>query len=298
MRNKLLCYILIGVLLISGCGTQNNDETTTLSTTQIEENNVQEAPTVEDEPPISITEQVIFDQNDIKITATGIDMEDSLMGASINLLIENNSQNDITVQARRASANGYMVSTTMSADVMKGKKANDTLIINNRSMKECGITDIAEIEFCFHIYESETMNTIIDTEMIHLDTSIAGSYTQKYDDSGEVIYEDEIVKVVSKGLNIDESWDSGLVVYMENKSDKRITLQVRDTSLNGFMIDPTFSSEIEPGKKAVSDISFMNHQLEENGISEFENMEFSFHIFLTESYDILTDTAPIVVNFK
>ena len=113
---------------------------------------------------VSIEEQILYDGNDIKITATG--MEDSIWGAELKLLIENNSSKTITVQARNCNVNGYMVTTMMSADVASGKKANDSLTFETSGLKESGIEQIATMEFYFHIFDTETWDTIVDTDVI------------------------------------------------------------------------------------------------------------------------------------
>ena len=75
-----------------------------------------EAPKTEE----SIEEQVILDEQGVKITAKGLD-KSGLMGPSIKLLIENECGKDVTVQARNASVNGYMIETLLSADIVNGK---------------------------------------------------------------------------------------------------------------------------------------------------------------------------------
>lgn len=83
---------------------------------------------------VTIEEQVLFEGNDFKITATGI--EDGLFGTDLKLLIENNSSQNITVQARNSNVNGFMVETMMSADVAAGKKANDSLTFETTGLKD------------------------------------------------------------------------------------------------------------------------------------------------------------------
>lgn len=220
------------------------------------------------------------------------------MGDNIKFLIENNSDKNITVQARNVSVNGFMVDSSMSADVAPGKKSNDSLTISSSSMEECRIEKIADVEFSFHIFDAESWDGIVDTDIISLKTSIADSYTQEYDDSGEVIYEDDNVKIISKGISDDSSiFGKSLILYIENNSDSNLTIQTRDVSVNGFMVDPIFSPEIASGKKVIKGMTFMDSDIEENSISEFENVEMSFHIFYTDGWDTLKDTEPVIVEF-
>lgn len=63
-------------------------------------------------------------------------------------------------------------------------------------------------------------------------------------------------------------------------------------------MDSIFSSEITAGKHAIDSITFMSSELEENGIDTIESIELSFHIFDTESWDTIADTAPVTINFS
>lgn len=252
--------------------------------------------TVNESVDVTIDEQVIYDENDIKITATGID--DGFMGTELALLIENNSSQSITVQARNASVNGFMVGTMMSADVAAGKKANDSLTFETSGLKECGIENIANMEFYFHIFDSESWDEIVDTDVISIDTSIASTYTQAVDDSGEVLLDSNGVKIVSKGLSANDSfWGPGVILYIENNSDKDVTVQVRDVSVNGFMVESSMSEDVVAGKKAMSAVQFFSSDLEKNSITDISDVELYFHIFDLESWDAIFDSDVINIEF-
>lgn len=245
---------------------------------------------------VTIEEQVLYDENDIKITATG--MEDSLFGTDLKLLIENNSGKSITVQARNSNVNGYMVDTMMSADVASGKKANDSLTFQTSGLKDSGIEQIAEMEFSFYIFDSDTWDTILETDLITVRTSIADGYVQNYDDSGNLLVEAEGVKIIGKGLSANDSfWGPGLILYIENNSEENVTVQVRDVSVNGFMVSSSMSTDVLIGKRAITAVQFFSTDLEDNGITDIENVELYFHIFKAENWDTITDTDVIRVDF-
>lgn len=128
-------------------------------------------------------------------------------------------------------------------------------------------------------------------------TSIADSYTQEYDESGEVIYEDENVRMISKGITSDDIFGLTAVFYIENISDTDLTVQARDTSVNGFMISPTFSPEISAGKRIISNMTFLSTDLEENNIEEISDIETAFHIFTTSDWETVVDTNPIIIHY-
>lgn len=314
MKKKLLILLSMTLMLTacsSGTETITKVEKTTTAAEQVTvkeaeaqeispqetesiEETVTEAETVE---VVSLDEQIILDQDGMKITVTGMESDGSFLGSEIKFLIENESDKNITVQVRNTSVNGYMVDTTMSSDVVAGKKANDSMTIMSSSLEECGIEKIATVDFSFHIYDSDKWGTILDTEIISLETSHAATYTQTYDDSGELVYEDDRVKIISKGLMDDSIWGPSLKFYIENNSNENLTIQTRDTSVNGFMLNPIMSVDVCAGKKAIDAMIFMSSEIEENQIEIFEVLETSFHIFNDDNWSSGVDTDVITITF-
>lgn len=246
----------------------------------------------------TVQETVLVEGSGIKITAKSISYDD-LFGPELKILIENSTDKDLTVQTRSASVNGYMVETMLSADVAAGKKANDAITFLNTDLEACGIGTLADMEFSFHVFTTDDWETYLDTEPIQLKTSAAETYTYTYDQEGTLVYEGNGVKLVVKGLSEDGSiFGPGLVVYIHNENDKSVTVQTRDASVNGFMMDPLFSAEVAAGKHAISSVTFMDSELEENGITQITEIELSFHIYDTESWDTIVDTDPVSVSFN
>lgn len=245
---------------------------------------------------VTVEQTVLVDQDNVVITATG--MDESVFGPELKLLIENNSDTNLTFQVRNASVNGYMADTMMSEDVAAGKKSNTKITFTTSGLKECGIDTFANVEFSFHIFTTDGWDDYLDTDAITVETSAAATYTQTIDDSGEVFYDSDGIKIVGKGLPSDDSiFGPGLIIYIENNSDTDRTVQVRDTSVNGFMIDTVMSQDVVAGKKAITAVTFLSSSLEENSITDITFVETSFHIFDTEDWSNEIDTDPITINF-
>ena len=258
---------------------------------QVEETEVPE------ETEVTINETVLVDEAGIKITAKSLEV-DGIFGPEIKLLIENNSGKDLTFQCRNASVNGYMVETMMSVDVVNGKKANDSLTFMKSDFEACGIEKIADMEIAFHIFDMAEWETYLDTASIQIKTSIADNFEYTYDDSGDLAYEGNGIKIIIKGLAENESiFGPSIVTYIENTGDKDITVQTRDVSINGFMASAIFSCDVLAGKRAVDTITFMESDLEENEITAIEDIELSFHIFDSDDWKTIVDTEIVKISF-
>lgn len=297
---KVLASILMITMLFSlaacsmGNGPTIDQDIKDVETVADDEDETESTTAAKDE--VSIDEQVVVDQDDVKITAKSLST--SWMGPELNILIENNSTIDLCVQIRNESVNGYMVDTIFSEDVTAGKKSNTSIICSTQALTECGITTFTEIEFFFHVFKNDDWETYFDSDVINIKTSAYGSHEQDIDDSGEVFYDKDGIKIIGKGLSNDDSiFGPGLILYIENNSDTDFTVQVRDTSVNGFMIDTIFSQDVVAGKKAITAITFFSSDLEENEITTINSIETSFHVFNMESWDTIVDTDPITINF-
>lgn len=295
----LLLSCTLALFLIS-CGSASSSEVqtpTVVSTSASESTAENESSQAVDSSKVTIEETVLLDDSGVKITAKELSM-DGVFGPEIKILIENDSGLDLTFQCRNTSVNGYMTDMNLSSDVVSGKKANDSILIMRSDLQSVGIDTIADVQFSFHIFTTDEWETYLDTPIIQLNTSAAETYEYVFDDSGDLVYDDNAIKIVVKGLSQDESFlGPSVVIYMENNSDQNITIQTRDVSVNGFMTDVVFSPEIVAGMHSIDSITFFSSDLEENDIQDIETIELSFHIFTTEGWDTIADSEPISLSF-
>lgn len=300
---RTLAIILAIILAMSlvACGSPSDEEikepSNVVTGNNTEEGQQEEQVEEPEETEATISETVLVDEAGIKITAKSLEV-DEVFGPEIKLLIENNSGKDLTFQCRNASVNGYMVETMMSVDVVNGKKANDSLTFMQSDFEACGIEAIADMEIAFHIFDMADWETYLDTDAIQIRTSIADTFEYTYDDNGELAYEGNGIKIVIKGLAEDDSiFGPSIVTYIENTGDKDVTVQTRDVSVNGFMVEAVFSCDVVAGKRAVDTITFMESDLEGNGITTIENVELSFHVFDFDDWETIVDTEIANITF-
>jgi hypothetical protein len=64
------------------------------------------------------------------------------------------------------SVNGFMVDSTMSEDVVSGKKAMGAVQFYSSDLEENSIEDITDVELYFHIFDEDLWNTVFDSDVI------------------------------------------------------------------------------------------------------------------------------------
>ncbi len=261
-------------------------------TPAVEETAVQ-APAIAGTPEVE--EQVLVDQDGVRITLTGFE-EDDFWGPCFLILVENNTDQNITATVDWACVNGYMVYASLYAKVTPGNKSNERLSFTTSDLEETGIQTITEMILGIKVYDSDTYDDIFTTDAITIHTSLYGSYTQVYDDSGEVLYDQGGVRIISKGMGHDDIWGHYARFYIENNSGRYITISNEDTAVNGFMVNGFLYVRILPGMRAIDELSFSDSTLEENGITSVDTIEVNFRIYDSNTYDTIANTESFTLS--
>lgn len=82
------------------------------------------------------------------------------------------------------------------------------------------------------------------------------------------------------GIEADNMWGYTIKALLENKSaEKTYMFSVETAAINGVQCDPFFAAEVAAGKKSNEKISFFGDELEENGITEYTDIELTFRVY-------------------
>lgn len=245
---------------------------------------------------VTVSQQVLLDQDGVKVTLQSLDLG-GWFGPELALLLENDTDKAVTVQVLNVSVNGAMVDGYLSCSLSAGKKANDVITLSDTDLANSGIDVISTIEFYFNVYDSQSWDTIFDSDYVTIYTSASG-YVQTFDMSGDVVLDQDGIRVTVQRLNVPEDlWSTDIDVIVENSTGRTVTVQVWDASVNGFMISPYFSCVLPDGKIAYDQISFFTSDLEDNGIESIETVDLAFHAYDYDTWDTLFDSDTITLTF-
>ncbi len=245
------------------------------------------------EEKVTIEEQVVFEHDGIVATAKEY-VNDSIWGDGIKLLIENNSDKDVSLTCDNVIVNDYMITDLFVETVAAGKKANATLYLSSNQLKAAGISNVGKVEIYFRTYDSETYDTIYKADAVVLKTSVFDIADSVADNVGAELYNQNGLRIVGKYVDENSFWGASVLFYIENNTSQNVTVSVDDLSVNGFMMESLFYSNIFAGKKSVDEITIFN--LEENGIETIENIEFKFRAYNSDTYTDIVESEVIVIN--
>ncbi|MCM1283223.1 MAG: hypothetical protein NC180_02700 [Muribaculaceae bacterium] len=163
-----------------------------------------------------------------------------------------------------------------------------------------GISEIGEIALSFSVDDSEH-NEIMAPQELSIEVS---DKTVEVDESGTEVYQENGIRIISKGI-IEDSFRYSNSVHMlfliDNQTNKDLYFDVAYDSLsvNGYMADQlAYRAGIKAGEKGILDVEIMGNSLEDIGISgvdEITDAELIIDI-TNERYDNVAE-ASIQVTY-
>ena len=224
---KIWFWILI-IIVISNLGHSVNDKSkvSNYMADEKNQNNISDS----DIKDFIIDEQIIYSDNDVKISTTG--NKSSGNDVEIGIYIENNSNLNLGFNAHSYAVNTIATKNnifSMDVDVAAGKKANTTLKIKKSFLNEFDITDIKQIDVLFWAYDNDKLMKEFDTGQITL-------YTNKSDDNLKKIKGTEIYN--SGGISVDYLYNEGndYTFVLHNNTDSYFDFDIENLSVNDYTI--------------------------------------------------------------
>lgn len=293
--------------LLAGCGAETGStkaitKAQTPATEETEapmqaETAAQEAAAEPSTGDTQVEEQVLLDADGVKITARGY-TKDAIYGDGIPLLIENSGSKSVGIGCDALIVNHYMLTNLFSAEVAAGKKSNETLYLSSSEREACGIDNVGEVEAYFHLYDPDTYETTYTAERADIKTNHYENMDTSPNDGGTELVNENGIRIVGKYVDENSFWGNAVVLYLENNTDKNVEIQCDDMSVNGYMMTPYFSSTVYAHRMAVDDITLMQSELDENGISGVEDVELTFHVLDADTFETIFDTDPVSFQTK
>ncbi len=139
-----------------------------------------------------------------------------------------------------------------------------------------------------------TTDKPIPTVTPTLKPSIVPTVTQTPVPKNKLLYKDENVSITYTGISGEEKYYN-VNFLIENTSGKTLVIQVRETSINGFMVSPICSMEVAPNKKTEDSMKILGKDAERTSMSKVENIETKFHIFNDNDWSDSYDTKNIII---
>ena len=298
----LLLALCFAASLLPACSESEQPLSTTEAVkNDAEQSNAETTTSDETTPPVETTsapkseteiaEAVLFDSDGVKVTVTGID-NGSIWGKEVKLLVENNTERSIALSGDTFVVNGITVYGMLYIEVAAGKKANGSLTLMESELETAGIEDIVYVlSYGAHVVDTDSYETICDVPLAITTTS---TYEQIIDDSGEVVFEQNGIKVVAKTIQ-DDLFGKSVCLFVANSNGSDVYVQAENISVNGFTINAWMYDLVPNGSVRYCDLGIYESELEENSIETIEEITFTIVAIDATSYSTIAQSEEIQV---
>lgn len=247
-------------------------------------------------------EEELYSQGGIQIVSEAL-MTSKDGEKAFLIEVVNNSEEQIAVTCSDITLNGLVIyASNWSGDYINPKSRRVIDLEPSAMMDEAyweavGISEIGAFTFSFAAYDAENEEVGEPQEI-----SIAISEAAAIDDSGDELYNENGIRIISKGLIADPlsfSDDVHMLLLAENLTSGTVYIDdVYDSlSVNDFMVDYYMLGwQVPPGKYAFIDVEIKSSSLEENdiaGMADIAEAEISLEL-RDESYDTIAEPTLLI----
>lgn len=293
----LLCMFMC--LCLVSCASKDTGNSTDSNSTSGGGNNSSGSSTgtnEEAEIVVTVDEAVLFDEQDVRVTLKEYDGENTY-GPSFKISVENNKDKAICLQCDYVTVNGYTFDPLLSCVVNSKDTADDVLTLPKEDVELCGIKYVKDVTVSFNILDEETFEKDGDSVIADFTTRGAETYEQNYDYDGLEIFNQDGVRALMKMVNSKDSDTTSVYIYTENSTDKDLTVENEDTSVNGYKVYAYYSAYVPAGTRRISQMGFSKEEFDEKGFSEIFEIKSGFCALDSEESKVFT-VDPVSISFK
>ncbi len=236
---------------------------------------------------ITFEGMTVIDNDECKVILEEIDPDDD-WGYTIRAELENKTADKaLMFSVDNAYVNGVENNPYFGSEVAPGKKAKETIRFD--TMEEYGITDFSDIEMSFTVMDRDDWSAdYAAEETVHVypyGEEKAEAFVREPADTDQVLVDDDNFCVILTGVEEDDIWGYTLNFYIVNKTDKNVMINAEDESINGYMASAFFGHYLGAGKSAFTEMSWSDSTLEESGITDVDEIEFTLRAYDEDNWE-------------
>ena len=266
---KILAVLLALCMLVVFAACGNKEETPSDETTVGETTEPQTTERVKPEPV------KLIDDEYLSLTINDAYADEDL-GYVLKAVVENKSEEEYFYSIDSCSINGVSVDVFFYAEVKPGKKAVEKIEISDYVLEGSGIGEYTDIEMEISV-QKDILEDAVATRTVHYypqGADKASKFVRQPAATDKILVDNAYITLTATGMAHDDDFESTeLCLYLENKSDKDLTIEAGSVSVNDIMIDPYYTETVAAGKVKFSVLSWEDFELEEKEITEIEKVE-------------------------
>lgn len=258
----------------------------------MENNNV----TPRDDSAYIQDETVLADNQDFKMTLNGVTWDD-FMGTEFHITCENLTDQVLLFSSFMCSIQGYLVPVPITFTVEAHESIDTSFYVYDVYLDQIGLDYIDQISLELEVCSAENYEepALFKDDIVIYPTGKDSSEILIPEripaEDEQVLVDDERITYVILGQNMSTEWTYEVNVYLENRSDKSLYIEMTDTAVNGTPMSPYWMMQIPAGMRVYSSFSFNPDNFDIAGIKEIEQIDFKLEVY--EDTEVLDEPDQV-----
>ena len=118
------------------------------------------------------------------------------------------------------------------------------------------------MDFSIRLTQSSPDSSFSCSYPVSLKTNLPEAPDENLRTSGNVLYDTEELLIANTGIYKETPAGWGLLMYIENRTDKTITIQTKDVVINEKNSNAAINITLPPYKKTAADLTFLNSEID------------------------------------
>ena len=322
MKHSFYIIALIAAMCISGCGNPSEPAAQTSSQTESQIQVSEVTPeTAEDTEEVTetavkedigeMTDNFTMDDytepvcggitndaplyQDERITITADSFETDSTDTYLFLVIENTSDQDLSISCTSSALNNYMIDSGFTDDVAAHDTLETALRFENTFINACGIHTITSAELVFSVFDLSDYSLLAETGTLTVTTDADPASAQSDIVNGELLYSQDNFQIINKGILEDDTGMAMIALLFVNQSGRDMSVRLAEDAM---LVDDTeyislFTAGIPDGKNGIFLLSL--YDPEQGNIPFEESVKVSFVLQDTNTWEDLYTTEPVTI---
>lgn len=255
--------------------------------------------------------KTLYSKDGISLAVDGLDISDP-DHAVVEMTIRNDTQVDVRLSSHYVEVNGLCIGGNL---ISHSCAANETqqvrLELPNASLDRAGIEELYQISTALwieqvHVESDPQGDYIVADEILVRDTGalVIGvrDGVQTVDADGTVLVDDDRMRLVLTGVELEDSGDVWVGFYCEDRCAEPVRTSVYIKSIDGIGCDLQGRIVMQEHRQGFDGFKVSRQKLLELGVEDIETVELCIEAFLGESFMssecILELTDPVTVTLQ
>lgn len=253
---------------------------------------------------------VLLDNEYCKVEAIGFKENSSYIlglveGFSLQLRMHNKTPDkNIHISSDDIHINGINYSDwlyfNVNNTIAPGKTDIENLFLSSSTIIYNEIDFVRDIELDLRVYDSDTYDDLCE-ETVNIypyGKEKAIPYERGYHENDIVLLDNEYITLIATEFGEINSLADYYVMrfFIANKTDKKVSININNVSINGYMADTLFYASVNANKSNFDALMFANSYLEDLAITTVEEIEFTVTVKEYSNYENTFVDEVIIVK--